>query len=167
MYPILRDEIEYITSALINQSNQPTISAKVKPLLMATIDHTERLKNGEQPSNPPLLSEASTIADFSEWVNRKDMLFNDEFRDTYAKIIGYTPQNLTAIVWLKVGAPYEVHDNEYEKFLVLEGTCNIVTKEKVIPLVAGDFFAIPLHMGHSIQVTSPIPCKVILQRSAA
>jgi mannose-6-phosphate isomerase-like protein (cupin superfamily) len=167
LYPLLKDEIDYITSALIDQSNQPTLSDKVKPLLMATIDYTERLKTGEEPTNPPPLNETSTIADFSVWLNRADMVFNDDLGDTYAKIIGYTPQNLTAIVWLKVGAPYEVHANEYEKFLILEGTCNIVTKEKVIPLAAGDFFAIPLHMGHSIQVTSPIPCKVILQRSAA
>ena len=137
-----------------------------KPFLLATIDYTERLKSGETPANPPILSELSTIEEYTNWLTRPDMLApaTEEF---YAKIIGFTPAAVTAIVWLKDYAPQEVHDNEYEKFLVVEGSCNIIVENEINSLKAGDYFAIPLHKTHMIKVTSAIPCKVILQRVAA
>ena len=64
-------------------------------------------------------------------------------------------------------APAEVHDNEYEKFLIIEGTCDITVDEDVYSLVPGDYFSIPLYKSHNIKVTSTIPCKAILQRLAA
>ena len=87
--------------------------------------------------------------------------------EVFAKIIGYTPEAITAIVWLKDYAPHEVHDNEYERFLIVEGTCDIIVEDEVNQLVPGDYFAIPLHKKHLVKVTSSIPCKVILQRVAA
>ncbi len=139
----------------------------VKPFLMATIDFTERMKSGEQPGFPPELNAQSKIADFSEWLNRADMVIPEDFKDLHAKIIGYTPTAITAIVWIKDMAPQEVHDNEYEKFLIVEGTCNITVGDNVHSLVPGEYFAIPLHKSHQVIVTSINPCKVILQRIAA
>ena len=69
--------------------------------------------------------------------------------------------------WLKDYAPQEVHDDEHEKFLIIEGTCDIIVGNEINQLVAGDYFAIPLHKNHIIKVTSSQPCKVILQRVAA
>ena len=164
----VRLEIEAITEALgayaLGHAMAP--NPIIKPFLLATIDYSERMQNGEPVSEPPLLTEKSVIADYAAWLNRSDMIpRNDE--DVYAKIIGYTPQAITAIVWLKDYAPQEVHDHEFEKFLVVEGTCNIIVGDEVNPLVPGDYFTIPLHKNHMIKVTSAIACKVILQRVAA
>jgi mannose-6-phosphate isomerase-like protein (cupin superfamily) len=139
----------------------------VKPFLMATIDYTERMKNGEQPSLPPGLHEASQISDYAAWLNRDDMVLPDDFKDLYAKIIGYTPSSLTAIVWIKDLAPQEVHHDEFEKFLIVEGTCTITIGDEVHNLVPGNFLSIPLYKNHTVTVTSLIPCKIILQRIAA
>ncbi len=141
-------------------------NAVIKPFLMATIDYTERMKNGEPPAAPPMLSETASITDYNQWLNRPDMVSTDE-EDVFAKIIGYTPEAITAIVWLKDYAPHEVHDNEYERFLIVEGTCDIIVEDEINQLVAGDYFAIPLHKKHMVKVTSSITCKVILQRVAA
>ncbi|MES2678998.1 MAG: hypothetical protein V4635_03895 [Bacteroidota bacterium] len=172
VHPEIKMEIEEISDALVNLEknhghHKPKLSANVKPFLMAIIDYTERLKNGEQPTDPPVLNETSSAADYSQWLNRKDMVFDDAFGDTHARIIGHTPQGITAIVWMKKGSPLEMHDKEYEKFLILEGSCNIITKEMVYSLVPGNYFQIPLHLSHSVEVTSKEPCKVILQRMAA
>jgi quercetin dioxygenase-like cupin family protein len=113
-----------------------------------------------------MLHEKSTIIDFDEWLNRTDMVPKSS-TDLFAKIIGYSAKATTAIVWIKDYAPQEVHDHEYEKFLIVEGTCNIIVGEEVHALIAGDYFSIPLHKSHLVQVTSTIPCKVILQRVAA
>lgn len=165
----VRDEIEEISNALEKlaktHSKKPPLT--VKPLLMATIDYTERLKAGEPMSFPPELNENSKIEDYKEWLHRKDMVVTEELEGIYAKIIGYTPQATTAIVWIKEMAPEEVHDNEYEKFLIVEGECDIVVNGKAHHLVRGNYFAIPLHSNHHVKVTSAVPCKVILQRIAA
>jgi mannose-6-phosphate isomerase-like protein (cupin superfamily) len=64
-------------------------------------------------------------------------------------------------------APQELHHDEHEKFLIVEGSCTISVEDKSYDLVAGDFLQIPLHKKHHVTVTSSIPCKVILQRAAA
>ena len=139
----------------------------IKPFIMATIDFMERMGGGEQPSFPPVLNENSQLIDFAPWLQREDMVLPFGAGDLYAKIIGYTPEVTTAIVWIKGAAPAETHDKEYEKFLIVEGTCNILVEDNVYQLVPGDYFAIPLHKSHQVIVTSSIACKVILQRIAA
>ena len=64
-------------------------------------------------------------------------------------------------------APEEIHTNEFERFLIVEGSCDIQIGETVHQLQAGDFLSIPLFENHFVTVTSSIPCKVILQRVAA
>ena len=168
-HPEIKKEILEIEIALEKyaQQNNTIPHPAIQPLLMATIDYTERLKSGESPSFPPVLNENSKIEDYHEWLSREDMIAASEFEEIYAKIIGYTPKVTSAIVWIKNMTPEEVHNDEHEKFLIVEGTCDITVGEKIHQLKAGDYFAIPLHENHQVKVTSAIPCKVILQRVAA
>lgn len=166
--PAIQAEIEAIARSLEIFAKADAVEPNpiIKPFLLATIDYTERLKNGEPVSDPPILNENSRVEDYTTWLNRADMA-SPGTDDVFAKIIGYTPAAITAIVWIKDYAPQEVHDNEYEKFLIIEGTCDIIVGDKVHQFVPGDYFAIPLHENHMVKVTSNIPCKVILQRVAA
>jgi mannose-6-phosphate isomerase-like protein (cupin superfamily) len=168
-YPEVKEEILAISNVLelVAMENAVAPSQTIKPFIMATIDFIERMENGEQPSFPPILNEASSLADYSAWLHRDDMFLPENAGDLYAKIIGYSPQATTAIAWIKGNAPIETHDKEYEKFLIVEGTCDIVVEDKIYQLVPGNYFAIPLHKSHQVRVTSSIPCKVILQRVAA
>ena len=167
-HPAIRREIEAISDALeayaIENAFEP--NSIIKPFLAATIDYTVRLQSGEPAAAPPILNENSVVEDYSAWLNRDDMVSSGN-EDLYAKIIGFTPEATTAIVWIKDYAPQEVHDHEFERFLIVEGTCNIIVGNEVNELVPGDYFAIPLHKTHMVKVTSSIPCKVILQRVAA
>ena len=164
----IREEIEAISIAMQTYATEIGIKPDptVKPFLMATIDYTERLKNGEQPAAPPLLQAGASITDYAQWLEREDMIAS-ETEDIFAKIIGYNQEALTALVWLKDSAPHEVHDDEHERFLVVEGSCEIIIENKVNKLGPGEYFAIPLHKSHTVKVTSSIRCKVILQRVAA
>lgn len=166
--PIIQSEIDAIGEAMETYAKEHAIRPHriVKPFLLATIDYTERLKNGEPITVPPSLNENSAIADYAQWLNRADMIAPGT-ENIYAKIIGYTPDAITAIIWIKDFAPQEVHDHEIEKFLIVEGTCDIIVGETVHHLVAGDYFPIPLHKNHLVKVTSAIACKIILQRMAA
>ena len=139
----------------------------IKPFLMATIDVQDRLRGGEVLNTTPMLSNESKPADFDSWLNRADMRAPEELDDIYAKIISVTAEAMTAIVWIREMAPQEVHHDQYERFLILEGTCNVIVEDKIYPLQPGNYFQIPLHKSHEVIVTSLIPCKVILQRVAA
>jgi mannose-6-phosphate isomerase-like protein (cupin superfamily) len=165
----VRNEIDAICIRIEDYAQSIAIppDPTVKPFLMATIDYIERMKAGEQPTFPPMLHAGSAIADYEQWLNREDMQLTEPLQDIHARIIGYTPQAITAIVWLSAGAPPETHTHEMEKFLIVEGTCDIVIGETVHKLQPGDFLEIPLHQNHWVSVTSSIPCKLILQRAAA
>ena len=166
--PAIRKEIETIREVLekytMDHAIEPTML--LKPFLMATIDYSERLKKGEPVTSPPLLNDHSKPEDFAPWLNRPDMVSSGN-EDLFALIIGYTKEVTTAIVWIKNYAPNEVHDDEFERFLIVEGTCDIIVEEEANHLVPGDYFAIPLYKNHTFKVTSSFPCKVILQRVAA
>lgn len=164
----IRHEIQTISLAMEAYAMAHAVEPNpvIKPFLLATIDYTERLKNGEPSTEPPLLHQNSNVTDYAGWLKRSDMTAPGT-AEIFAKIIGYTPQAITAIVWLKSYAPHEVHDDEFERFLIVEGTCDIIVENEVNKLGPGDYFAIPLHKKHMVKVTSDIPCKVILQRVAA
>ncbi len=169
LHPEVQEEVSAIELSLENYAlaNAVQPHATVKPLLLATIDYMQRLGSGEAPANPAILNESSAASDFAEWISRSDFQNPENVEDIHVKLIAATPQATTAIVWIKYMAPDEVHHDEHEKFLILEGTCDIIVDGKVHSLVPGDFFQIPLHSDHRVEVTSSIPCKVVLQRVAA
>jgi mannose-6-phosphate isomerase-like protein (cupin superfamily) len=165
----IRNEIEAITNALIKhaEAGAPAIDPTIKPMFMATMDYTKRLEAGEEVTHPAILNENSKVADYASWLNRTDMVAPADYDNIFLKIIGYDATATTAITWIKEGTPYETHKNEIEKFLIVEGSCDIVTDAKVYSLVAGDYLSIPLHVRHEVKITSKIPCKIVLQRVAA
>ena len=168
-HPEVRRELDLIYDSMEAYAiaHAVTPKATIKPLIMATINYLERVKQGEQILTPPELKPNSQISDFAAWLQRPDMVLPPESAGIYAKIICATPEATTAIVWLTGIADNEVHDHEYERFLIVEGTCTITAAEEAHKLHPGDYYAVPLHTRHMVQVTSNIPCKVILQRIAA
>jgi mannose-6-phosphate isomerase-like protein (cupin superfamily) len=168
-FPEVKEEINEIRMSVDTYSDAKFSAPHpaVKTLLLATIDFMERLQNGEQPSAPPELNENSRVEDFSEWLNRSDMVLAEDADDIYAKILGHTPEMTTVIAWIKDFVPDEVHDDQFEKFLIVEGSCEIITEKETYKLKAGDYFAVPLHCTHKLKVTSSGRCKAILQRVAA
>lgn len=165
--PNLKVELQEIekTFEVYAQANAIEPDPTTKPFLMAFLNYTERLKAGEQPSLVPALNENSKIEDYIEWLERPDLQAPKDYDAMHGYIIGHTEERTNVIVWLKFGAPDETHTDEHEKFLIIEGTCNIVLDDKEVhPLKPGDYFAIPLHISHRVEVTSDTACKVILER---
>lgn len=168
-YPELLEELEKNQAELAAFADENSVvpHASLKPLVLATFDYINRMESGEAQSFPPVLNEDSQLEDFKEWIDRADMIAPADFEEIHAKIITATPEMTCAMVWIKNMAPEEVHHDEYEKFLILEGTCTIVVGEQENNLKSGDYFAIPLYEDHKVIVTSETPCVVILQRIAA
>lgn len=169
LYDDVRKEIQAISIALEEYAKLNDIepNPSLRPFIMATIDYMGRLKKGETPTFPPMLHLGSGVEDYSQWLERDDLQPAEPVEDAYAAIIGYTPEATTAIVWLRYGAPPETHTDEQEKFLIVEGTCDITIGNDVHKMKPGDVLIIPLHISHHVRVTSGHPCKIILQRIAA
>src|SRR6478735_4352931 len=169
LYPEIRQEIELIERGLeeyaLTQAVQP--KATLKPLIMASINYIERVNNGEPLIAAPLLSPTSRKEEFAFWLDNPEFELPEDFEGAYAKIINANLKATTAIIWIKEFTDNEIHHNEYEHFLILEGTCDFYIGEEVHHLVPGDYLRIPLHTPHIAKVTSEVPCKAILQRVAA
>ncbi|AKD04036.1 cupin domain-containing protein [Pontibacter korlensis] len=165
-YPEVKQEIEQTRLAMEYYAQAHAVKPRrtVKTLLLATVDYLERMKKGELPESPPILTPESKISDYEKWLKKEDAVYNEDADGLYAKIIGYTPKYTTAILWVKDRSEEEVHHDEYERFLILEGTCTFTTGGEKHDLAPGDYFAIPLHTPHQVIVTSDTPCKAILQR---
>ncbi|WP_048920506.1 cupin domain-containing protein [Rufibacter radiotolerans] len=168
-HPEVKAEIDQISRAVEAYAQEHAIAPRetVKPLVLATIDYLQRLAKGEPAVDPPMLAKNSKLETYAPWLNRADLtLSEEEEEDIFVKIIGHTPKTTTAIVWIKDMSDYEVHHDEYERFLIVEGTCDMIAGEHLYKLKPGDFFEVPLHTQHMIKVTSKVPCKAVLQRVA-
>jgi mannose-6-phosphate isomerase-like protein (cupin superfamily) len=168
-HPEIDAEIQRTTLTLESYAfaNAKKPNPQVKMMLMATLDYMQRIENGETPVAVPALSKETKKEDFSGFIDHPHMQAPAEYKHAFIKVISYTSQHSTAIVWLKEGFPQETHHNAYESFFILEGTCNIYINDEIHQLYPGDQLTIPLHSTHSVQVTSDIPCKLILERKAA
>ena len=166
-YPLVNTELNLIHQRVENFGKAHAVKppSLVKTVVMASVDYMERLSNGEEFEEAPLLTEKSKVEDFSRWLNREDMVLADVAESIYAKIISGTKARTTSIVWAKDFLEPEIHSNERESFLIVEGTCEVYIENQTYRLKPGDFLTIPLHANHSAKVTSDIPCKFIMQRS--
>ena len=169
LHPEIEQQINEISESLqqLSSTAAPKINPTLRTSVLGTIDFMERMKAGEAVSNPPILNINSKINDFQEWISKPEMTLPDDFKDSHAKIIGANEVATTMIVWLTTEAPHEIHHDQYERFLILEGACELTIDNDVNYLKSGDYIEIPLHVVHNLVVTSDIPCKVIMQRVAA
>ncbi len=165
----VKDEVNSITNSLLQISElvAPPLDPTIKPMVLAIIDYTTRLQNGEEVTFPPELGEHSSIEDYAQWITRQDLMPHINFDEYDARLIGYTPTMTTALVSIRTGSPEETHHELFEKFLILEGSCDIMIDNTIHSLFPGDYLSIPLHAKHKVQITSLIPCRAILQRVAA
>ncbi len=166
-FPEIQEAIDAAAKSLeeFGKANAVAPPAPLKAFLFGTIDYMERLESGEIPTSPPALSNTSAIDDFTPWLNREDMVLPLNAEDTFVKIIGADEKLTTAIVWAKTMLPAEVHDDELESFLVVEGRCEIDIDDQTHYLNPGDFLTIPLYADHVARITSEMPCKLIVQRA--
>lgn len=169
LFPEVLVELNEISCALESYGSVYSVAPDItlKPAIFSTIDFIERMKNGEVPANPPVLTNNSAIIDYQEWINRPDMVLTDDFEGIFAKVIAHNKNMSMAIVWLRDGSPMETHYDVLESLLIVEGSCTVSIEEENYYLNAGDVIHIPLFKKHIISVTSSTVCKAILQRIAA
>ncbi len=159
IYPEIEAEIESISIGMENYAMAHAVvpDPAVKSLIFASI------KDTVPAAFPPVLNKDSKKEHYDEWLNHTDYQLPDDFVDAYSKVIGSNDDTVIAVAWLRGSIPYEVHHKELEKFLILEGECDVNIGDKVYRLGEGDYLEIPLYIEHNVVVTSEVPCKAIFQ----
>ncbi|MBY0536223.1 MAG: cupin domain-containing protein [Chitinophagaceae bacterium] len=110
----------------------------------------------------PLINSHSDIENWSKLVAQEAFNFRNE--NQYVKLIKEEPKVEQFIFWTKTDTKPEVHTDEEESLLVLEGTFNLVLGEKVKPMKKGDFIKIPLNLLHFGQLTSEGTLLIVQRR---
>ena len=164
-------EIREELAAIQSQNEEMAIMAAINPpkgskeQIMSALD---ALAEETIPANrPPILSSHSCEEDYSQWLDHPENITPPEFENLHYIPIAQNEDGVSLIVWIRNAIEPEVHHDSIEKFLVLEGSCDIEFSGKVYSLNVGDHLSIPLHTPHTVTITSKIPCKLIVQRIAA
>lgn len=119
----------------------------------------------EEDSLPDIGSETST-EDWDRHIIRHSP--PEAYENIFSIKLEKTKKRTTMLVWIKKDLPEEIHESYVESFFVLSGTCTCYFEGKVVKkMVPGDHMEIPLHIPHSITVSSKEPLKLIVQRKAA
>jgi mannose-6-phosphate isomerase-like protein (cupin superfamily) len=119
------------------------------------------------PARPPVLNVGARAEDYRFWVEQDGIVPPDHYENLFFIPVAMNEDGLTAVVWINGHVEEEMHDQAIEKFLVLEGSCQINIEGEMHYLQAGDYLAVPKFRWHVVDVTSEIACKLIVQRIAA
>lgn len=166
-YPLIRQEIEAIEIVMerVASANAQPTPSHLREKVLATF---ESLSQGaEDPSRPPILRKTSKGTDYAYWLSLDNIAPPAEYENLFFIPIAQNEDGLSAVVWINGHVEKEMHEDSIEKFLVLEGSCQINIEGEVFRLNAGDYLSVPPLLWHTVDVTSDIPCKLIVQRVAA
>ena len=114
-----------------------------------------------------LLAKAEAESRLSLWIEKADQIpapDDSAYDHLYSKTLEKNEVNSVMLVWAKKGLPEELHTDILETFWVLEGSCDCFIGGEKTSMTVGDKMEIPLHIKHSVIVTSSHPLKVIFQQ---
>jgi mannose-6-phosphate isomerase-like protein (cupin superfamily) len=165
--PALRAEVEALEAALERMANSQAVRppAEIRARVLRNVAFDVALHQNE--ARPPILHPASKVSDYARWIEQPHMVEDPANENIFFTPFAANEDGMSALVWMRKGAEEETHTDCIEKFLIIEGTCEIFFNGKTHALKAGDYMSIPMHVPHSVKVTSEIPCRIIIQRIAA
>ncbi len=150
MYPELKHELDAIESALESYAK----ATSVKP--------PDYLKERIIGALFPLINR---FADYKNWlplIKASDELQLGE-DGRFLKILRQDNHVTQMLIISTTDIEEEIHEDEYESFLILEGECSCKIGDKLTFMRAGDYMEIPLHQSHDVKLVSK-RVVAILQR---
>lgn len=169
---LLADQFPEIQKAILEfqntlekyaQSVSKPAPIEAKNKLMSMIDNLLQ-EESISLTNLPLISKYSNS---EHWLKFAKSLLPDETKhDVHVKVLRDDAEVFLSILWLKTDVPNEVHSQETESFLVLEGECECFVGDERYVFGPGDFFEVPMYMDHDVKLLTP-SVVAVLQRVAA
>ena len=165
LYPEIKKAIlscqDTMEKFALSIEKHPPISVKSK--LFDSINNLE-LEEEISKENLPILNKYSKSASWLAFA--KPLLPTETKHDIHLEVLRDDSQLFLSIIWTRTNIPLEVHENEKESFLILEGECECFVGETRYVLGPGDFFEVPMHTSHNVNLLTP-KVLAILQHVAA
>ena len=162
LMPEIKSLIEQYEQALLEYAteNAFVLDKSNKETILDTINNIE-IESAASPDDLPLLNKYSSAGNWMKIV--KSVLPEKLEQDMFVRRLRNDNGIEQILIWSKIDYPDEVHDHEEECFIILQGKCRCYIEDEVIELGPGEFFSIPLHKHHDVQVLEG-PVMAVVQR---
>jgi mannose-6-phosphate isomerase-like protein (cupin superfamily) len=161
----IQEQIDEFISSLENFALANAIAPPVelKEKVLNTIINLA-LEEGKDINQLPFLNKYSN---YNNWLQIVQPLLPEDQPETiFVKQLRNDGKLSQILMWAAVDYPEEVHHDEEECFLVLQGRCRCFVGDESIELGPGDFLDIPLHHNHNVKVLEPV-IAVVQRRKVA
>jgi mannose-6-phosphate isomerase-like protein (cupin superfamily) len=163
LHPAIQEEITAFQQVLEQYSCDFAQTGSYHPSkekILGVLDNL-LIEEKADAANLPILNK---YADSRYWLSAVKPLLPAQLEEPLlVHVLKNTPEVELLLMWTKIDYPDEVHANEKECFLILEGECECYIDEKVIRLSAGGFLDIPMHAHHDVKVIKG-PVLAVVQR---
>jgi mannose-6-phosphate isomerase-like protein (cupin superfamily) len=159
-YPEVKQELTQLQKTLENYAGNAALApgAALQENIWNTLDNINKEKAGD-------LNDLPVINKYSDHNNWKRIVIpfmpKEVTRDILISTIRESAGVTQMLVISKTDVAEEVHENERESFLVLEGECECCIGDNLYHLGPGGFIEIPLHTPHNVRVLSPYVVAVL------
>lgn len=154
-FPEIKQEVDAYTEALGQYGADTTqfSAADAKHKIFSTITNliTEETANAQQL---PLLNKYSEHTNWLKIV--KPMLPEKLHKPTLVRSLRNDDYISQLLIWTKVDFPEEIHNNEQECFIILEGRCRCHIGDQIIEMGPGDFLEVPMYQHHDVQILETV-----------
>jgi mannose-6-phosphate isomerase-like protein (cupin superfamily) len=163
-YPEIEAEVTEIESSLYGYvsavAQKP--SAELRHEIWSTLENLNKEREIDLSDLPVI----NKYTDHNAWLGIvKPFIPAHLEEDRIVRVLRETDDIVQMLLVSKTDFVNEVHVEEYESFIILEGECECTVGEKVFRLQAGGFTEIPLHTSHDVRILTP-HVTAILQRIA-
>ena len=134
--------------------------------IFSAIDHERGIRHLKLNDDQKLdhFSAISSVSDITDWARLTESISAPDEIALHMHELYSGKEGELHVIWLRTGLDPEIHTDELESILVLEGHCTGYLGNEAIAIRPGDFIEIPLHAEHSLKVESDFPAKLILMR---
>ena len=162
VYPELKQEILAIENALEQYANANAIQPS-KKLENEILEIVENLTI-EQDISFTQLPFINQYSNYLNWMPLVEQVKPVQLIDgIFNKVLQHNNQITQVLVVSEIDIPEEIHEDEHESFLILDGNCECIVNGKSRLMGPGDFMAIPLYEPHDVILKSK-QVTAILQR---
>lgn len=153
-YPELSNELDKIQLSMEEQAVATAVQAPqhLKKLVLDSIDNLQKEKVMDQ-NDLPLINKFSVHHNWLNFIKSFGKLELTEGR--HIKVLRQDEKVTQLLIVSETAIEEEVHKDEYESFLILDGECKCTVANEVRLMKAGDFMEIPLYELHGVELLTP------------
>ena len=158
--PEIQEELKHLRESIETYAEESAIwpGKELQENIWSKLDNINRENTGDINQLPIV----NKYSDYNNWKRIVMPFVPKEFvKDRIMTTIRHSGGVKQILVMSKTDVEEEVHENEQESFIILEGDCECHIGAHVYRLGPGSFIEIPMHTSHNVRVLSPYVMAVL------